>query len=50
MFAQLWANLWPNMFAPSIWTLIGVAISHMHLKRHVNRKHDELKKHLSEGS
>lgn len=39
----LWVQMWPNMAAPSIWTVLGIAISHVRLKAHVNRKHEELK-------
>ncbi len=41
-----WSAMWPNIFAPSAFTLAGVALSHIHLRRHVNRKHEELKSHI----
>lgn len=38
----LYSSMWSNMWAPSMWTLFGIGLSHVHLKRHVNRKHAEL--------
>lgn len=42
----IWSAMWPNIFAPSFWTIIGIAASHWHLRKHVNRKHDELHEKL----
>lgn len=28
LIAQLWSNLWPNVFAPSVWTTLAIAWSH----------------------
>lgn len=34
--------MWPNIFAPSVWTLLGIGASHLHML-HVHNKHqDEL--------
>ena len=44
----IWAAMWPNIFAPGFWTITGIAISHYKIKGHVNRKHDELHKKLSD--
>lgn len=41
-FSFIWAQMWPNIFAPGFWTLLGVAISHYKIKGHVNKKHAEL--------
>lgn len=32
--------MWPNIFAPSFWTILGITLAHLHnLKR--LKKHDE---------
>lgn len=31
--AQLWASLWPNVVAPSMWTLLGLGASHWRQER-----------------
>jgi hypothetical protein len=40
--------MWPNIFAPGFWTILGIAVSHWRIRKHVNRKHDELHKKLNE--
>ena len=42
LLSNLWSAMWPNIFAPGFWTVLGICISHYKLKGHVNRKHDEL--------
>ena len=37
-----YTQLWPNMFSVSVWTTLLVIWHHVTLKRHVDRKHDEL--------
>jgi len=44
---HLWGPIWPNMVAPSVWTLFGISLSHFRMKKHVNTKHDELKAHVT---
>lgn len=46
---SLWAAMWPNVFAPSFWTLAGILASHLSLRRLHNRRFDELKTHLKPG-
>lgn len=46
MIHNLWSSLWPNIFAPSVWTLTGIGVSHIALRLHHNRKIEELKRHL----
>lgn len=50
LLAHLYFAMWSNMWAPSMWTLLGIGLSHLHLRRHVNRKHEELKDHMRQGS
>lgn len=38
---EYWSVSWPNVFAPSFWTLIGVGVSHLSLRRQQKRHHDE---------
>lgn len=38
---DLWGPMWPNVFAPNFWTLVGVAASHLHLSRLQRKHHDE---------
>lgn len=42
LLSDLWQAMWPNIFAPSFFTVLGIFISHFKIKGHVNRKHDEL--------
>jgi hypothetical protein len=44
----LYSSMWSNMWAPSMWTLFGIGLSHFHIRKHVNLKHDELHKKLSD--
>lgn len=39
---EWWLQLWPNMFAISVWTTLLLIWHHITLKRHVDRKHAEL--------
>lgn len=36
----LWQQMWPNVFAPSFWTLLGVGLSHARLMRRQNKHHE----------
>lgn len=45
---HLWAPMWPNMFAPSMITLAAVVISHVKARRHRERQHEDLKRHVSQ--
>ncbi len=42
MIRNLWEAMWPNIFAPSFWTLIGIAAAHLHHTRHLNKQNDLL--------
>lgn len=39
---NLYSAMWSNMWAPSIWTLLGIGISHIHQVWLHNKHHDEL--------
>lgn len=45
---EIWGPMWPNIFAPSIFTLFGILISHIKMHRHINKKHAETKAHVSD--
>ena len=40
---DIWAPMWPNMFAPSVITLAAVVVSHFRLKAHQKKNHEETK-------
>lgn len=44
---EIWGPIWPNMVAPSIWTLVGIGLSHVHMTRHSAKRHEELKDHIT---
>lgn len=48
MIAQLWSAMWPNIFAPSVFTLLGVAISHVRHRKHARDQHEALKQHVDD--
>lgn len=33
--------MWPNIFAPSFWTLFGIGIAHFRSMKHI-KKHNDL--------
>lgn len=41
MIRNLWLALWPNMVAPSVWTIIAIVIAHFKAKWHRDRLHNE---------
>lgn len=43
----LWNDLWPNVFAPSVWVLPAVAISHVKAARQRERHHEDMKQHVT---
>jgi DMSO/TMAO reductase YedYZ heme-binding membrane subunit len=43
----LWNDLWPNTVAPSIWTLLAVAVSHVRAARQRQRHHEDMKQHVT---
>jgi hypothetical protein len=44
---ELWAPMWPNMFAPSVITLAAVVVSHVKARRQRDRHQQDLKKHVT---
>lgn len=44
----LWDSLWPNMIAPSLWTLLGIGIAHVRTHRKLDAHHEDLKQHVSQ--
>lgn len=44
---ELWGPMWPNMFAPSVITLLAVIVSHVKAHRQRERHHEELKQHVT---
>lgn len=45
--STLWDQMWPNMFAPSLFTLPAVIISHIKRTRQAERHHHEMKAHIT---
>jgi len=45
---ELWGPMWPNIAAPSLWTLAGIGLAHWRTRVHLRRHHEELKQHVSE--
>jgi hypothetical protein len=48
--AWVWAAMWPNIFAPGFWTILGIGLSHWRLRTHQERKHAEIMHHIKKGS
>ena len=44
---ELWAPMWPNMFAPSASTVAAVVISHVKSARQRERHHEDMKRHVT---
>ena len=42
----IWQAMWPNIFAPSMWTLLGIVIAHIH---HLRRQDNLLNPHTPGG-
>jgi hypothetical protein len=47
MLAHLWEALWPNVVAPSAWTLLGIGAHHVALRRQARRLHEETRAHVT---
>lgn len=45
--AEIWGPMWPNMFAPSAFTLGAVIIAHIRTRRLARRNHEDLKRHVT---
>jgi hypothetical protein len=44
---EYWSASWPNVFAPSFWTLLGMTVSHAHLAHRQRKHHDDLLERLN---
>lgn len=42
-----WDDLWPNVIAPSVWTLAAIVVSHVKRTAQAERHHREMKEHVS---
>ena len=47
MIRSLWDQLWPNVIAPSAWTILAVVVSHVRARRQRERHHAELTAHVT---
>lgn len=45
---EYWAASWPNIFAPSVWVIPAVVISHVKQSRERKRHLEELKRHVTD--
>ena len=43
---ELWAPMWPNMFAPSVITIGAVIISHIKARKGHEKRHQEIMGHI----
>ena len=44
---NFWDDLWPNVVAPSAWTLAAIIVSHVKRTAQAERHHREMKEHVS---
>jgi hypothetical protein len=55
---NLWDMMWPNVFAPSVFSLFAIILSHIkrgqvnkrqhaETRAHIDRKHEEMKAHIT---
>ena len=42
-----WNDLWPNVVAPSAWTLTAIVVSHVKRAAQAERHHQALKDHVT---
>lgn len=45
--SHLYLAMWSNMWAPSVWTLFGIGVSHLAHHRGAERRQDDLKAHTT---
>lgn len=45
---EYWSVSWPNVFAPSFWTLLGMTLNHIHMTRLQRQHHESLVKLLKD--
>ncbi len=43
LYVELWEPLWPNSFAPSVFTITAVIVTYVRAHRHHEQRHQELK-------
>jgi hypothetical protein len=36
---EYWGVSWPNIFAPSVWTVLAIVIAHIHLLKRQDKHH-----------
>jgi len=48
--AEWWADLWPNVVSPSIWTLLGIGASHWRQMREHRKTREHIGNSDSEGA
>lgn len=44
---NFWDDLWPNVIAPSAWTLAAITLSHVKRTAQAERHHREMKEHVT---
>ena len=44
----LWSALWPNIVAPSLWTVLAVAVAHWRARVRADARHRELRRHITD--
>jgi hypothetical protein len=44
---NFWNDLWPNVIAPSAWTLAAITVSHVKRTAQAERHHREMKEHVT---
>jgi hypothetical protein len=44
---NFWNDLWPNVIAPSAWTLAAITVSHVKRTAQAERHHREMKEHIT---
>jgi hypothetical protein len=45
LLGDLWSPMWPNIFAPSAFSIGAVALSHLRLRAHVSRQARQTRAH-----
>jgi hypothetical protein len=46
--SEYWGVSWPNIFAPSVWTVLAIVVSHIRASRQRERQQAELKQHVTD--
>lgn len=44
---NFWDDLWPNVIAPSAWTLAAITLSHVKRTAQAERHHREMRDHVT---